>query len=126
MKRHRVHLSGPMIGLPNRNAEAFEAAERLVRALGHDVWNPINISAQTDDRILLLQNLVFICEAATAQVLLPGHECWPNSLAEVATARALGLPQYGQRDDEFWLLKEAGHCQMRLGPAPELTLVGDN
>ena len=125
-KRHRIHLSGPMTGLPNRNAEAFAYAEKLLLAQGHTVFNPTVITSGSEYRTALMQNLVFICEAATAQVLIPGHECSPGSLAAAAAARAIGLLQYVQRDDEFWLLDETRTQPMKLGAAPKLTVVGDN
>lgn len=35
-----VYISGPMTGKPNHNHEAFMEAEKFLRKIGFNVWNP--------------------------------------------------------------------------------------
>lgn len=39
-KRLKIFISGPMKGYPNWNKEAFDRAEKRLRELGYDVFNP--------------------------------------------------------------------------------------
>jgi hypothetical protein len=40
VKKIKVYISGPMTGLPGHNFDAFNEAERRLRAAGFDVENP--------------------------------------------------------------------------------------
>ena len=42
-KKQTVYLSGPITGIENYNKEAFDKAEKLVKALGYKVINPHKI-----------------------------------------------------------------------------------
>jgi len=113
----KVYLAGPMRGYKNFNQEAFIAGAALLRADGHEVWSPyednisngLDTNGMTGDqdeaerirplRECLAADLNWICLHADAVAVLPG---WENSLgatAEVATARALGLPVWKMRND---------------------------
>ena len=122
-KRHRIHLSGPMTGLVGLNEYAFRVAEKDIRALGHDVFVPHDIVADRTYRQALLFNLAWICDQATAQVLLRGSEASPGSRAERACAEALGLPQYVEVDGRYYLLNRHGRTLATLQPAPTLAAV---
>lgn len=39
----KVYISGPIAGQPNGNTEAFEVAEEVIRAAGHEPVNPQKI-----------------------------------------------------------------------------------
>lgn len=41
----RIYISGPMTGMPDSNISAFNAAAERLRAEGHFVINPTNLSA---------------------------------------------------------------------------------
>lgn len=120
----KVYLCGPMRSYPEFNFPAFmDAAGRLEKA-GHQVFNPAERDLRggfdpsgtkgTDDelaglnfdlRAALAADLAWICAEADAVVALTGWEKSRGACAEVAVARALGLPVYGVEE----LLKgEAG------------------
>ena len=125
-KRHRIHLSGPMTGLVNLNEYAFRVAAERIRGLGHEVFVPHeSILAHTSYRVALLMNLAWVCEHATAQVLLRGSEASPGSRAERACADALDLPQYVEADGQYYLLHKFGRTLATLAEAPGLHVVGD-
>ena len=44
MNNVRIFLSGPMSGKINNNKEAFDRAEKALRAVGYEVFNPANSS----------------------------------------------------------------------------------
>lgn len=39
----RIYISGPITGMPENNAPAFDAAARRLRSLGYEVVNPIDL-----------------------------------------------------------------------------------
>lgn len=43
MKKNRIYIAGPMTGLPNYNFEAFDNAEKILKARGLEPMNPANI-----------------------------------------------------------------------------------
>jgi hypothetical protein len=111
----RIYLAGPMRGYPEFNAPAFREGARRLRALGHEVFSPVEHDegngfdwtgvtgdltevAKTqgfDLRAALGADLGWICAHAEAVALLDGWEKSLGATAEAATARALGLPVLG-------------------------------
>lgn len=106
----KVYLAGPMRRRPAFNFPAFHAAAEALRSLGHEVFNP----AEADEnngfdptgmtghedlshlgfslRDALGADLAYICKHADAVVVLPEWGTSSGANAEVATAKALGLP----------------------------------
>lgn len=39
----KLYISGPIANMPERNVRAFNDAERLLRCLGFDIVNPVNL-----------------------------------------------------------------------------------
>ena len=100
-----------MTGIEHFNAPAFDAAAFLLREAGHEVFNPAEndrengfdpsgmsgdateaASAGFDLRTALKQDLSWICDHAEGVALLEGWENSKGARAEVALAKALGIP----------------------------------
>jgi len=109
----RVYLAGPMRGYPDFNFPAFHIGARRLRDLGYEVFSPaerdieahgegVNNSptCNLDDvkdtgfslRDALAADTQWISLRADAVVVLPGWQESKGAQAEVALARALGLP----------------------------------
>lgn len=110
----KLYLAGPMRGIPHFNFPAFMAGAHLLRAQGHEVFNPaekdierhgadVSAGNLTGDevqaerehgltiRVALGHDLAYICAEAEGIALLPGWENSKGATAEHATAVALGL-----------------------------------
>jgi hypothetical protein len=110
----KFYLAGPMTGIPNFNFPAFHAAAAILRAQGHEVFNPaerdierhngVDISFSNDKgdpeqakrdfgfslRDALAEDTAYICREADAIAMLPGWENSKGARAEHALALALG------------------------------------
>lgn len=122
----KIYLAGPMRGIPEFNFPAFIAAAKVLRADGHEVFNPaerdmqahgVGLVAGTSGdlkeiekkgfslREALGADLKFICAEADAIVLLPGYENSKGARAELATSEALGL-EVIEYEDYVYAAKE--------------------
>lgn len=112
-----LYCAGPMRGYLDYNFQAFFLAEKAIKDLGHVPINParhdremgfnehIDIADQEYIRNALAWDLGQVCRS-DGVVVLAG---WRKSLgarAEVATARAIGLPIY-------ILVRKAGIVELR-------------
>lgn len=106
----RLYVSGPMRGLAEFNFPEFRGAAKALRAMGHEVFNPVerDEEAGLDTKGLcgfedlstlgfdlaeaLRDDLHIILFDADAVVVLRGWENSKGAQAEVATARAVGKP----------------------------------
>src|SRR5690242_10689349 len=106
----KVYLAGPMTGYAEFNFPAFHKATAQLREAGYQVFSPaehdesqgIDVTGTDGTETLAEQgfsrrtalgaDLAWICAEAEAVVVLPGWNASTGALAEVATARALGLP----------------------------------
>lgn len=110
----KIYVAGPMTGIPQFNFPAFHAAAKLLRAHGHEVFNPaekdmerhggIDISLGNVDgshayavanhgfslREALRDDTHYICTEANAIAMLPNWEGSKGAIAEHALAFALG------------------------------------
>jgi len=107
-----VYVAGPMRGKESFNFPAFHKAADVLREQGWTVFNPaemdeangFDFTGLTGDedvssigfslREALAADLAFITERADAVAVLPGWENSTGARAEVATARALGIPVF--------------------------------
>lgn len=123
----RLHLSGPMRGLPSHNFPAFEAAASHLRSLDHYGTSPhehdleMGFVADGPDmdsaslRKALAWDLDQVCHS-DALILLPGWESSRGAALEVHAALVCDVPCYlydpdhitgiGPRVDE-WELRDA-------------------
>jgi len=99
----RLYLAGPMRGYPDFNFPAFDAAAARLRAAGYDVFSPADHDrdlcaatgrtvADLSVRECMAADTAWICACADGIAVLTG---WDKSLganAEVALARAIGIP----------------------------------
>lgn len=106
----RIYIAGPMRGLPEFNFPAFDKAQMRLEELGHETFNPadrdrstgFDVTGMTGHENLaglgfslrdaLAADTEYISKHADAIALLPGWEKSSGVAAEVALARALGLP----------------------------------
>jgi hypothetical protein len=105
-----IYVAGPMRGKPFFNQKQFCAFTKVLRGYGFKVFNPSEHDTDVlgvdlgmyhtgnevipgfDIRKALAADLKFITEQADAVCVLEGWEDSTGARAEVATARALGLP----------------------------------
>lgn len=110
----KLYIAGPMRGIPKFNFPAFHTMAKLLRAMGHEVFNPAEKDIEVhgtdisegnefgceetaakahgfDLRRALGDDLAWICSTAEGIALLPGWPYSKGARAERATAQALGL-----------------------------------
>lgn len=105
-----LYVAGPMRGLPRFNFDSFAVARSTLRTMGcwvfcpaerdlRDGFNPDGMTGHEDLSVhgfnlreALRIDLEWICRNAEAVIVLPGWLTSSGAKAEVATARALGLP----------------------------------
>lgn len=98
----KVYLAGPMSGIKDYNFPAFFEGEKILRDMGHEVFNPAQndldnwgdlegVKKHANYRDCLGQDLRWICYEAEAIALLPGWENSKGVKAELATAQAIGI-----------------------------------
>ena len=93
----KIYLSGPMKGYPESNYPLFHSVTKELRDKGFHVYNPAEF--KHDEEIFPLRKAFaeyckFICEEATAIVLLPGWEKSLGVSAELALAKNCKLEIY--------------------------------
>ena len=105
MKHMKVHISGPMTGVPDLNATMFGRAHGALMDMGHEPWCPLyEIPVDVPYREALARNLDFICNEADAICQLP---CWldsPGALAEYHAAKACRLHLFRYFAKGEWVL----------------------
>ena len=100
----RIYISGPMTGIPNFNRAAFKDAQITLEAMGHEVFNPGHNPKFRTRRQYLEAELGWICRKAEGMVLLFGWVRSSGAFAELATAKAIGIPvwyEYATESGKF-------------------------
>lgn len=86
-----VYISGPMTGLPERNYPAFNQAELMLVAQGHEVLNPASLPDGLTYEEYMELDLEMVRRSQMV-VTLPGWENSKGSNIEVELANSLGIP----------------------------------
>ena len=92
----KLYISGPMTGYEDLNRPAFRDAQITLESLGHDVFNPGNSPPNRTRRKYLEYDLGWICRQAEGMVMLFNWVRSSGAGAELATAKALGIPVWYQ------------------------------
>lgn len=110
MADYSIYIAGPMRGLENNNADAFDRAEKHLTSCGWRVFNPIRIGRgiATDDEIANDQDLLHfvmrversIIHHCDAIYLLRGWEHSKGARLELAVAIRKGCEIILEPDDE--------------------------
>ena len=88
----RVYIAGPMSGYPGHNFDLFNAAAAQLRALGHDVLNPVDINPDpgTPWNECMRKDIEALMTCGTV-ALLPGWEASRGACLEVHIAKEFRL-----------------------------------
>lgn len=119
----KLHLSGPMTGLPDFNRAEFNRVAGILGGMGHEVFNPA-VLANGPYRNLLLINLSWICTEAEGIVSLAGWSNSKGARVEAAAAWAIGMPHFlhaeHEKDGPLFLpySAEGNPAKAPLGVAP--------
>jgi hypothetical protein len=107
--RKQTYLAGPMRGYELFNFPAFEDAAKKLRGKGYKVFSPAEQDLKmgfdpatgkyADDRKFnirkaMMTDLSWIAEYADLIVVLPDWRKSKGAMAEVHTAKAIGIPVY--------------------------------
>jgi hypothetical protein len=89
----RLYLAGPMNGHPEYNYPTFHKAAVDLRAAGHFVFNPAEMTDHTDGEPVeyMLVGIAWIIAHAEGMAMLPGWEHSKGAKVEHALAEYLGL-----------------------------------
>lgn len=104
-----LYVAGPMTGLPQFNYPAFNAAEKQLRAVGFEVFNPVNGEAPPtpgEERTWAwyLRRALRQVVSADGIATLPGWADSKGARLEVHVAVELGMPVHSV---ETWTLATA-------------------
>lgn len=109
----RLYLFGPMRGYPAANRPAFKEARTTLRAMGHEVFCPSELTESYEEAgisysmiEMMRLDLNWICNNAEGLVGLPGWPKSKGSLVEVHLAWFKEIPVYEYEQFSRRILKE--------------------
>jgi hypothetical protein len=91
-----LYISGPMTGVVDHNAPAFDAVERFLIFYGYRPINPANNDGRSRDKpwhFYMSLDIVSVCQS-NALILLPDWEFSKGAVLEIAVAERLETPIY--------------------------------
>ena len=88
----KVYISGPISKIPDNNKPAFQAAERLIKARGHEPTSPFAVSPYSPEKTWLdyMKDDLPAMLKCDAVAFLPGWLWSKGGRIEVVLAWALG------------------------------------
>lgn len=92
-----LYVSGAISGMPDNNRTLFNAAAAVLRAAGHLVINPIELSADRPTDATWEQHMradIKVLMDCHAIVMLPGWHKSRGATLELQIARGLGMDVY--------------------------------
>lgn len=112
----RIYISGPMTGIPDKNAPTFLAAEGFCEARGWTVENPIRLDEELEamhKRIgkppptyqQYLKRDIQLLTWCDAIVMLPGWQRSYGACLERQIGMSIGLTVYYLLEDVPWVCK---------------------
>lgn len=88
----RIYISGPMTGLPKFNIPAFHAEAERLRALGHEVVNPVEINRDVTAKWSdCMRNAIRGLLDCDTVAVLDGWQHSKGASLEVDIAQKLGM-----------------------------------
>jgi hypothetical protein len=109
----RLYLFGPMRGYPAANRPAFKVARETMRAMGHEVFCPSELTESYKEAKIAYSmiemmrlDLNWICNYAEGLVGLEGWNVSKGSLVEVHLAWFKEIPVYEYEQFSRRILKE--------------------
>lgn len=96
----KVYISGPMTGIKDFNYPAFEEAEKIVSATGHEPISPHRAPKLKNWEEYMRYDIKLLVDCQ-AIALLPGWENSKGAKLEVHIAEKLGLFIWGIVDGEL-------------------------
>ena len=101
----RIYIAGPVSGIPERNANAFNAVTAALMDAGYRVVNPLCLVPPDMDSHSAMKRLIPELCACDGVCHLDGWETSAGACVEVAVARACGL-EIGNL--EYWIVSLGG------------------
>lgn len=88
-----IYLSGPMSGYVDNNYPAFHAAAARLRALGHEVLNPAELTRPDDtyETCMRVDIREMLKDGVDTIAMLPRWEHSRGAQAEIAMAQLVGM-----------------------------------
>ena len=87
----KIYLSGPMRGYPDSNYPRFNEVAAKLRAAGHEVYNPAEITQPFEVRKHFAEYCDYICRQADAIFMLDGWSVSQGANIEHDLAKICGL-----------------------------------
>ena len=92
MTKTKIYISGPITGMPDGNAKAFDEAEGFLTSLGHKAINPRYLNQPGESWHDCMKRDLSVMLACDELAVLPGWENSKGAALEVEIAHRLLMP----------------------------------